>query len=188
MLIAEANLSAAQELATINKKISALNLELKKAVQRDDLQRLTAPVSGIVQQLAIHTVGGVVQQAQPLMIIVPGDHILEVEAFVQNKDIGFVQQGHTAEIKVETFPFTKYGTIDGEVINISTDAIEKEEMGLVYAARVTLKKSVMQVGKKLVNLTPGMTVTVEVKTGKRRLIEYFLSPVLRYKNESIRER
>jgi hemolysin D len=122
------------------------------------------------------------------MLIVPRDTAIEVEAFVHNKDIGFIQIGQQAEIKVETFPFTRYGAIDAEISHISNDAIADENLGLVYAARVLMKKSVIQVGERLVNLTPGMSVTVEVKTGKRRLIEFIMSPLLRYRNESMRER
>jgi hemolysin D len=122
------------------------------------------------------------------MEIVPEDSALEVEAWLPNKDVGFVDEGQRAEVKVETFPFTKYGTIDGEVLDVSNDAVSHETLGLVYAMRVRMDRSVMPVEGKLVNLTPGMAVTVEVKTGKRRLIEFFLSPLLRYQQESIKER
>ena len=149
---------------------------------------LTAPVTGVVQQLAVHTIGGVVTQAQPLMVIIPSEQRLEADVWVQNKDIGFVFEGQKSELKIETFSFTKYGTIDGEIINISSDAVEDEKLGLVYAARVSLNKSVIQVKDRLANLTPGMAVTVEIKTGKRRLIDYFLSPIMQYQSESIRER
>jgi hemolysin D len=161
---------------------------LVKAENRSRLMRLTAPVAGSVQQLAVHTVGGVVTPAQALLVIVPGDNPLEIEAFVENKDIGFVRTGQTAEVKVETFPFTKYGTLPGKVVQVSSDAIQDEKRGLVYAARVKLDKATLDVDGKTVNLTPGMAVTVEIKTGKRRIIEYFLSPLMQYKAESLRER
>jgi len=107
---------------------------------------------------------------------------------IQNKDIGFVEEGQLAEVKIDTFNFTEFGVIDGEIIDISNDAVNDEKMGLVFLTRVKLKQSDIQVGKRLVNLSPGMSVTVEVKTGKRRIIEFFLAPMLRYKQESIRER
>lgn len=176
------------KLSATDRRIDQLQQERLKATQRTELQHLTAPVAGVVQQLAVHTVGGVVTPAQELMKIVPESENLEVEAWILNRDIGFVEEGQTAEIKIETFPFTRYGTIDAEVIDVSNDAINDDQRGLVYAARVKMKKSVIQVGKRLVNLTPGMAVTVEVKTGKRRLIEYVLSPLLRYKQESLGER
>lgn len=187
-LQAEFKRTTLTELAKTEERITALHQELIKAEQRTTLQRLTAPVSGVVQQLAIHTVGGVVTPAQQLMVIVPNEHTLEVEALVQNKDIGFVHAGQAAEIKIETFPFTKYGIIDAEIRHLSNDAIADEKLGLIYAARVLMKKSVINVNGKQVNLTPGMAVTVEIKTGQRRLIEYFLSPLLQYGQESIRER
>ena len=176
------------QLAETQRRIEQLKQQRIKAAQRTNLQKLTAPVTGVVQQLAIHTLGGVVTPAQELMKIVPQDQSLEVEAWILNKDIGFIEAGQTAEIKIETFPFTKYGTIDAEIINVSDDAVSDEKRGLVYAGRVRMAKSTIQVGNKTVNLTPGMAVTVEVKTGKRRLIEYVLSPLLKYKNESLGER
>lgn len=175
-------------LAETERRIAQLEQERLKAAQKTEQQHLTAPVAGIVQQLAVHTIGGVVTPAQELLKIVPESQKLEVEAWILNKDIGFVEEGQEAEIKIEAFPFTRYGTIDAQVINVSSDAVSDEEKGLVYAGRVLMKKSVIQVGEKLVNLSPGMAVTVEVKTGERRLIEFILSPLLRYKQESLGER
>lgn len=169
-------------------RAAALTQELKKAQQRDSLMRLTAPVDGTVQQLAIHTNGGVVTEAQPLMVIVPSDQPVEVEAMLENKDIGFVRPGQTVEIKVETFSFTKYGVVDGIVQSISNDAIEDERLGLVYSARIQLKKNTIQVGENLIALSPGMAVRAEVKTDKRKVIDYFLSPLKQYTAESLSER
>ena len=122
------------------------------------------------------------------MRIVPEDGALEVEAFFQNKDIGFVKEGQRAEIKIDAFPFTKYGTIDAEIKTLSNDAVSDEDLGLIYTARITMKKSTIKLEDKTVNLSPGMSVSVEAKTGTRRLIEYLMSPLLRYKDESVRER
>lgn len=166
----------------------SLEQELVKAEQRSRLMHLAAPVAGTVQQLVMHTVGGVVTPAQPLMVIVPGDNVLEVEAMLPNKDIGFVNPGQDAEVKVETFPFTKYGTLRGTIIQVSSDAIQDEKLGLIYSTRVRLARDTLQVENKTVRLTPGMAVTVEIKTGTRRVIEYFLSPLMQYGNESLRER
>jgi hemolysin D len=169
-------------------KIAALQQDLKKAEQRNRLTQLTAPVAGTVQQLAIHTKGGVVTEAQPLMVIVPSDQPVEVEALLENKDIGFVYPGQDVEVKIETFNFTKYGVIDGTVISISNDAIDDEKRGLVYSTRVLLKEKTIQVGDKVIALSPGMAVTAEIKTDKRRVIDYFLSPLKAYVSESFRER
>lgn len=187
-LIAEARRATLDALSQAEQKVAALTQEGIKAENRGKLMRLLAPVSGTVQQLAVHTVGGVVTEAQPLLVIVPEDNRLEVEAFVENKDIGFVRVGQAVEVKLETFTFTRYGTLDGEVTHLSHDAIQDEKLGLVYSARVRLARSSIDVDGKSVNLSPGMAVTVEIKTGKRRVVEYFLSPLLQYRDESLKER
>jgi hemolysin D len=169
-------------------KIRQLTQEQLKADQHMRLMTLTAPVDGTVQQLTIHTIGGVVTPAQALLAVVPHENALEAEVMVENKDIGFVFAGQTVEVKLETFPFTKYGTIPGKVDFVSNDAASDEKRGLIYPARVKLARATMQVENKTVNLSPGMAVTVEIKTGSRRVIEYFLSPLLQYKSESLRER
>lgn len=122
------------------------------------------------------------------MSLVPADTGLEAEVFLLNKDSGFVYAGQEAEIKIESFPFTKYGTIDGKVVHVSPDAIEDEQRGLIYPARVLLARETMQADGKTIRLTPGMAVTAEIKTGKRHLVEYILAPIKRYANESLKER
>lgn len=187
-LLAETQKAVLIETAESLQNIQAIKQELIKAEQRNRMQVLSSPIAGTVQQLVVHTIGGIVTPAQELMLVVPDQAEVEVEAFLLNKDVGFVWEGQIAEVKIDTFNFTKYGTIDAEVIDISNDAIQDENLGLVYLTRVLLKKSNILVNGRLINLSPGMSVTVEVKTGKRRIIEYFLSPLLRYKQESIRER
>jgi hemolysin D len=176
------------ELSTIETKAASLVQEVTKAGQKAELQRLTSPIDGVVQQLAVHTVGGVVTPAQQLLIVVPHDHPVEAEAQVENKDVGFVKEGQPVEIKVETFPFTLYGTIPGKVLSVSDDAAPIEKVGLVYPTRVSMDRSTIEVEGKQVHLSPGMAVTVEIKTSKRRLIEYLLSPLLKSVKESLRER
>ena len=141
-----------------------------------------------MQQLAVHTIGGVVTEAQVLMKLVPKDDFLEVEAVLENKDIGFVFAGQPAEVKVNTFNFTKYGILEAEVVGVTADAIIDEVKGLVYKLRLKLDKNQMQIDSRTVDLLPGMTVMAEVKTGKRRLIEYVMSPLLRKMDESVSER
>src|ERR1700739_2182042 len=149
-------------------------------------QVLRAPIDGVVQQLAVHTIGGVVTPAQNLMVVVPAGSPIEIEAMIQNKDVGFVHDDDAAEIKVDTFNFTRYGLLHGKVLSLSQDAITREkpadasvdkERGaetktsdpdgqeLAFDARVSLDQAHMQIEDKLVNLTPGMAVTVEIKTG-----------------------
>jgi hemolysin D len=122
------------------------------------------------------------------MVIVPNDNPLEVEAWVENKDIGFVNPQQHATVKIETFPYTKYGTLNGTVLTVSNDAVSDEKKGLLYNARVLLDRTKINVDGKQVNLGPGMAVTVEIKTGQRRVIDYFLSPLMEYADESLRER
>ena len=187
-LVAETRRVMLDSLNDAEQKIGAFSQELLKAENRSRLTVLTAPVDGTVQQLAAHTVGGVVAEAEPILMVVPTDNALEVEAFLENKDIGFVNPGQEAEIKIETFPYTKYGTIHAQVTHVSHDAINDEKKGLIYSTRIKLDHSTMQVEDKIVNLSAGMAVTVEIKTGKRRVIEYFLSPLMQYQQESLRER
>jgi len=197
------------ELAKAVQKEAGLAQDVIKAEQRTKLQHLVAPVDGVVQQLAIHTIGGVVTPAQALAVVVPQDSHLEIEAMVPNRDIGFVHVGQDVEIKIDTFNFTRYGLIHGKVLTVSQDAIVKDKppeksndeiqgaptttsepkgQELVYAARISLDQKQMQVEDSIVNLSPGMAVTAEIKTGSRSIISYLLSPLLRYKNESLRER
>jgi hemolysin D len=195
---AEFNKTILLQLADAERRISATAQDLLKAGQRDDLQTLVAPIDGVVQQLAIHTVGGVVTPAQPLLIVVPQDDALEVEAMVLNRDIGFIAPGQEARIKLETFLFTKYGTMPGHVLSVSRDAVQEQAQaqangaasnsGLVYPARIALARSIIDVDGRTLPLGAGMAVTVEIKTESRRLIEYLLSPILRYREDSFRER
>ncbi len=179
---------------TLHKKSDAQNMiemlqqRLAKAEQRNRLQQLTAPVDGEVQQLSVHTIGGVVKEAQPLMVIVPERSKLEVEASILNRDIGFVKEGQHAEIKLEAFPYTEYGSIPGEVISVSSDAVQDREGRLTFLCRVKLNQDFIPVNGQKVKLIPGMRATAEVAIRKRRLITYFLSPLMKYKTESLRER
>ncbi len=185
---AEHRRDAHSQLAEVMKTISGIEQELRKAQQRNRLQTLNAPVDGIVQALAVHTVGGVVTPAQELMRIVPIGTRLEIEAMILNKDIGSVEMEQEAILKVESFPFTKYGTIDGKVRHLSADAVQDEKLGLIFPARVTMAKSTMWIDGREVQLTPGMSVTTEIKTGKRKVIDFILAPLKRYQDESLRER
>jgi hemolysin D len=187
-LKAETRRVALDSITDGQQKVAALGQELLKADTRSRLTRLTSPVDGTVQQLAAHTVGGVVMEGQPVMIVVPRDNPLEIEAFIENKDIGFVKPEQDAEVKIETFPYTKYGTIHAKVTSVSHDAINDEKRGLIYSTRVRMEKATINVDGTEVSLSPGMAVSVEIKTNKRRVIEYFLSPLMQHTSESLRER
>ncbi|MGB8577083.1 MAG: HlyD family type I secretion periplasmic adaptor subunit [Pseudolabrys sp.] len=206
---AEYRHALSDDLAKAEQKASGLAQDLIKAEQKTKLQLLTTPVDGVVQQLAIHTVGGVVTPAQSLLVIVPSDSRLEIEAMVSNRDIGFVHAGQEAEVKIDTFNFTRYGLLHGRVLSVSQDAVirdrkqdrsdnrglgtqndssEPQGQELNYTARISLDRAQMQIDDRLVNLSPGMATTVEIKTGSRTILSYLLSPLLRYRQETLRER
>ncbi len=173
------------EIVEREKNIAAMEGEAVKAKRMYELERLASPVEGTVHGLSLYTIGGVVTPAQPIVTIVPEGTPLIVEATVLNKDIGFLKVGQEAEIKFDTFPFQKYGTIKGKVIAISPDAFDDEKLGPVYKIRANLEKLNMVVDGRDAIVSPGMTVIVEVKTGKRRIIEFFLSPIVKYSKESL---
>ncbi len=170
------------------RQIESLSEELTKADDLNARQTLYSPVSGRVQALSINTIGGIVTEAQQLMLIVPDEEQLEVEVALENKDIGFVREAMQAEIKIHTFPFTRYGVIDADVLSVSNDATVDEKRGLIFGMQLRLHKNSLLVNGQIVKLIPGMAVTAEVQTGKRRIIEFFLAPLLKAGAESIRER
>jgi hemolysin D len=186
--------------------------DLIKAAQRTGLQTLRAPVDGTVEQLSVHTIGGVVTPAQSLMVIVPHGSTLEVEAMLPNRDAGFVHAGQSAELKVEAFTYTRYGLLHGNVRNVSRDTLRNERDAptadrdqasgksslrdgqnsasgeAAYVARISLAETLVETEQGPKPLEVGMTVTAEIKTGQRHIIEYLLSPFMRYRHEALRER
>jgi hemolysin D len=187
-LTADARKNAREALNEANRITAASDQDERKALAHGDLLKITSPVDGTVQQLTIHTVGGVVSAAQPLMQIVPKQAIVEMEAFMENKDIGFVQAEQDAQVKIDAFEYTKYGTIPAKVSHVSQDAIQDEKKGLIYAVKVTLLQSTMTVDGRQVALSPGMSGSVEIKTGSRHVIEYVMAPLLQHGRESLNER
>ncbi|WP_435277330.1 HlyD family type I secretion periplasmic adaptor subunit (plasmid) [Psychrobium sp. nBUS_13] len=177
-----------QEVNRLTLLSNSAQQELVKAQKLSSLQILTAPVDGVVEQLAIATIGGVVSPAQELLRIVPKEQELMIEAGLLNKDIGFVYAGQTAEVKIDSFPFTKYGVIDSQVIDVSSDAVENEQLGLLFPLKATLIQRSINADGRMVKLIPGMSVTIEIKTGKRRLMEFLLAPLMKGVSEGGRER
>lgn len=196
--VAEYRRGLFDELARSEQKAAGLRQEVVKARQKAQQQQLVAPADGIVHQLAVHTVGGVATAAQPLVAVVPVDGELEIEATVHNRDVGFVRAGQEAEIKIDAFNFTRYGLLSGRVLGLSSDSVvrdgpqrgESRSAGpeLEYVARISLSRGNMADGDASLALAPGMTVTVEIKTGRRTVIDYLLSPIARYRHDSLRER
>lgn len=226
LILADQSKQAAAQAAALSEKISEANSDYRKTlldnlnksesqvseltaakIKSDHLllgKTLVAPIDGTVQQLAVHTVGGVVTPAQQLLTIVPNTGGLLVEARVQNRDIGFVHAGQSAEVKIETFNFTKYGLIEGTVASVSRDAVVTDDQGSAkkepgatdaagslspsYVAYIKLSKNWIdtETGRSIVS--PGMAVTAEIATGRRRIIDYLLSPFQKRVSESVHER
>ena len=204
---ADFNRQALDDLRKSSQLAAEHSQDLIKAVQRTELQTLRAPVSGTVEQLSVHTIGGVVTPAQSLMIVVPNNAGLEVD-----REAGFVHAGQPAELKVEAFTYTRYGLLHGSVRDVSRDALRNERdqaapdrdeasgasaprnrdtaapTGSAYVARIRLDESAVETEQGPQPLEPGMTVTAEIKTGQRRIITYLLSPFMRYRHEALRER
>jgi len=167
---------------------AASHQDARRAGEHSKLLTLRSPVDGTVQQLTVHTLGAAVPAAQPLMMIVPQEHQVEIEAFLDNKDVGFVQLGQDVQVKIDAFEYTKYGTVPGHVSHVSQDAIQDEKKGLLYSVKVALDKPTINVDGQLMKLSAGMSVNAEIKTGSRRVIEYVLSPLAQHVHEALHER
>lgn len=185
---AEARRAAQDALNDASRMAASSGQDARRAGVHSELLKLVSPVDGTVQQLSVHTVGGVVPAAQALMQIVPVQHVVEIEAFLENKDVGFVQEGQQVAVKIDAFEYTKYGTLTGRVSHVSRDAIEDEKKGLIYGIKVLLDQTSIVVDGRDIPLSLGMSTNVEIKTGTRRVIEYVLSPLIRHGRESLRER
>jgi hemolysin D len=201
-----------QKLVEAERKRDQVQQDLIKAKNKYERMRLRAPISGTVQQLAVTTVGQVVTGGQTLMTVVPLDAPLEIETMVQNKDVGFVQVGQLAIVKIDAFPFTRYGTIDGTVTKVSSEAVDMRDApnlsdasasvkvqgaspnsptnkpDLAFPATIKLVQRSIEVNGQDVLLSPGMTATVEIKTGARRVIDYVLSPLREVVSQAAHER
>lgn len=175
------------ELEKDTRQVTQSSDDETRAQTRQALLSLTAPVAGTVQQLAVHTLGGVVTTAQSLMEIVPDD-VLEVEARLQNRDVGFVEVGQHVAVKIEAFPYTRYGYLNGTVTKVSNNAVQDKKLGLTFPIRIHLDTNRIRVENRWITLTPGMAVTADIRTGRRSVIGYFLDPLLQTARESMRER
>lgn len=187
-LMAEAKRGAYDERTAADRIVGESRQDILRNAAHSRLLKLTSPIDGTVQQLTVHTVGGVVPATEPLMKVVPKEDTIEVEAKLENKDIGFVEEGQFAAVKIDAYEYTKYGVIPARVVHVSSDAIKDEKRGLLYSAILALDKSTITVKGHEMPLSAGMSVRADIKTGSRRVIEYFLSPLLQHKRESLNER
>lgn len=201
--LAELQKILSQRRFTAQQDIDRLTQEQIKSEQKLHLLALRAPVSGTVQQLTVFTPGGVVTPAQALMVIVPAGRGLTAEVMVANKDIGFVNAEQAVRIKLETYNFTRYGTLDGAVTWVSADALTRDPQNnsnpnnpasngqaplAYFPAHIQLKQSSIHVDGKTMPITPGLNVTAEIKTGQRTVLDYLLSPIQKTLDESVGER
>ncbi|MBD2784708.1 HlyD family type I secretion periplasmic adaptor subunit [Xenorhabdus sp. DI] len=169
-------------------QLGVIKQEISKMQEREELEVVRSPVSGTVQQLSVHTLGAVLQPAQNLMVIVPDEHVQLAEIQILNKDVGFVYPGQHVTVKVDAFPYTRYGTIEGELLSVSRDSTQDERLGLVFPAQISLKQNNIMVDGKPVEITAGMSIVAEIKTDQRRVIDYLLSPIQEYQSEALREK
>ncbi|MBI6549848.1 HlyD family type I secretion periplasmic adaptor subunit [Xenorhabdus lircayensis] len=169
-------------------QLSVLKQEISKMQEREELEIVRSPVTGTVQQLSVHTLGAVLQPAQNLMVIVPDEHVQLAEIQILNKDVGFVRPGQHVTVKVDAFPYTRYGTIEGELLSISRDSTTDERLGLVFPAQISLRQNNIMVDGKPVEITAGMSIVAEIKMDQRRVIDYLLSPIQEYQSEALREK
>jgi hemolysin D len=203
-----------RDMATARRLVEEKTADRAKARVKIDRMTLRSPVDGVVQSLAVTTLGQVVTTGQELMRIVPSNTPVEIRAYITNDDIGFVTPGQAAVVKIDSFPFSRYGTIDAVVEEVAKDAIpadtanktlsdptkasDASAQGLTPTAKPTtdlvfetkLKPSVnfFEINGRDVPLSPGMTVTVEIKTGSRRILEYVFSPLVEVASKAMRER
>ena len=173
------------QLSERQKQINQIKSNLQQIAFKNKKQKITSPVDGYVNTLLIHTVGGVVTPAQKLILIVPIDAPIIVKATVASKDIGFIKEKMPVSIKIDTFDFQKYGIIDGIVSKVSKDSLDDPQKGPIYDVYITpLNKTLMVEGKPKA-ISTGMSLTAEIKVGKRRIIEFFIYPMIKYWNQAI---
>jgi hemolysin D len=201
-----------QKLAEAQRQADDFEQKLAKARLKSGRMTLSSPIDGVVLGLSVTTVGQVIATGDEIMRIVPEDATLEIECYLANKDVGFVKPGQTAVVKIESFPFTRYGTLSAQVRRVAHDAIPEPDaqqaegdpsktnkqdklfagaqrtQNLVFSVTLTPNKTVMNVDGQTVPLTPGMAVSVEIATGNRRILEYLFSPLVEVGSEALKER
>lgn len=185
--LAETNSSISGQVIAQEQRIAELENNLAKAKRALEQTTITAPVDGTILALNTRTIGGVVNVAERIAQIVPDNDLLYVDVTLDNQDVGFVRVGQRVVIKVATYPFQRYGYLEGTVENISPDAVQDEKKGLVYKAKVKLSGANSSKKNRL-KLLPGMSVSAEITTGKRRIIEFFLDPLMTHVDDSLKVR
>jgi len=178
----------ASELLKLEQEHRILVQDLRKLKSEISLKNLISPIGGIVNKIMVHSKGAVVQSSETIMSIVPEKSPLEVEAKVMNQDVGFIEEGHTVSVKLDSFNFTRYGKLNGTIRRIASGGVEDPQLGMVYPTIIELAHQTIEVDGKQFSLKPGMTVTIDIKTGRRKVADYILEPFMRYSDEALRER
>ena len=177
-----------EQIVDASHRLRLIENELQRAQERHRLTQIRSPIDGTVQQLMFNTLGGVVTGAEKLMQVVPLDLGFQFEVWGLNRDISFLYEGQRAEVKVEAFSFQRYGTLDATVEMVATEAVENEVHGLVYRVILSPDRDYFIIGDRRASLLPGMSVTAEIKTRRKRVIEFFLDPFRTHIREGLRER
>ena len=195
------------ELAAVRGRMIVLLQDIRQAREHRARHTLVSPVAGVVQDLAVHTQDGVVEPGTQIMVIVPRDTGLRVEAFVSNDDVGFVRPGQRATLKIATFDFRRYGTIEGTVTNVARDAVTvgaaaagasgglapgEQTAGVpegpAFRTLIDLDRTHLEIENEEVPLSPGMAVEAAIVLGRQRVIEYVLHPLRGYRQDAFTEK
>lgn len=176
------------QLAEAERRAVAAETERQAAAEGLERTEIRAPVAGLVHDLKVVTIGAVVQPGQELARVVPTDAVMEIEAKVANRDRAYVEVGQPVAVKFDAFEFTRYGAVSGRVVSISSDVLPDEKLGPVYQVRVALDSQSLRVDGREARFTPGMSASIDIRTGDRRAIDYLLEPALKASAEALRER
>ena len=173
------------ELLAKQKEVKAIKADINAITFQSKVQIISSPVDGYVGKLLINTQGSAINAGEALISIIPSDENLIIKANVLNKDIGFLELHQKVAIKIDTFNFQKYGKLDGELIHISNDSIKDEKLGEIYEIKVNPLQNSLIIDGQEKPIEPGMSVVAEIKVGKRRVIELFIYPIIRYLDEGL---
>jgi hemolysin D len=175
------------ELSSLETKSASLAQEATTVERNAGLQQVRSPMDGVVQYLAVQTAGTVVTPAHQLLVVASLDQSVEVEALVERNNVGVIHEGQPVEVKIEPFQQASRHMIRGHVLKGGDDATSTPKVGPASFIRVRLDRATIREGSTEVLLAPGTVVTVEIKTGPRRMIDYLLEPLLQSGNERVRE-
>jgi len=180
--------AASEELAQLEGEIARTQELFARATDQARRTEITSPISGVVKNLRYHTVGGVVKPGDPIMEIVPTGDALVIEARLSPTDRGYVKVGQNAFVKISTYEYIRYGSLEGKVSQIAADATDPGSSSPYFRVIIKTKRAYLDEGGVKLPITPGMQATVDIQTSERTVIHYLMKPVLKLKSEAFRER